>query len=439
MEQYIIGIFIFIVALLIGGLIGKLFTKNKYEKKLSEFDIRNKLLLEEKDNNINTIKQLTNDKALLGREKHEIDLLYTQKNSELKNLEEKLAENKLEVEKLQKTFKDEFKNLANEILEEKTLKFTTQNKEALKTILNPLNEKIQHFEKKIEDTHKESIDYHAALRQQILGLKELNTQMSKETLNLTKALKGDSKTQGDWGETQLEVLLEKANLTKNIHYSTQGGYRDEAGILKKPDFIINLPDNKHLIIDAKVSLTAYEAYYNAENDLDKAAHLKKHLASIKKHFKELGEKEYQELYEMNTPDYVLMFVPVEPALLIALNEDNSLYLEALDKNVVLVSTSTLLATLSTVSSIWKQEDQKKNVLEIAKRAGALYDKFEGFVQDLLKVGKSINTSKDSYDAAMNKLVEGKGNLVTSIEKIKKLGAKAKKSLPQSIIERAEDN
>ena len=439
MEQYIIGIFIFIVALLIGGLIGKLFTKNKYEKKLSEFDIRNKLLLEEKDNNINIIQQLTDDKALLGREKHEIDLLYTQKNSELKNLEEKLAENKLEVEKLQKTFKDEFKNLANEILEEKTLKFTTQNKEALKTILNPLNEKIQHFEKKIEDTHKESIDYHAALRQQILGLKELNTQMSKETLNLTKALKGDSKTQGDWGETQLEVLLEKANLTKNIHYSTQGGYRDEAGILKKPDFIINLPDNKHLIIDAKVSLTAYEAYYNAENDLDKAAHLKKHLASIKKHFKELGEKEYQELYEMNTPDYVLMFVPVEPALLIALNEDNSLYLEALDKNVVLVSTSTLLATLSTVSSIWKQEDQKKNVLEIAKRAGALYDKFEGFVQDLLKVGKSINTSKDSYDAAMNKLVEGKGNLVTSIEKIKKLGAKAKKSLPQSIIERAEDN
>ncbi len=439
MEQYIIGIFIFIVALFIGGLIGKLLTKNNYEKELSELDIRNKLLLEEKELNFNKINQLNEDKVLLSKEKHEIDLRYTQKDIELKNLEEKLTENKQEVEKLQKTFKDEFKNLANEILEEKTLKFTIQNKEALKTILNPLNEKIQNFEKKVEDTHKESIDYHAALRQQILGLKELNAQMSKETLNLTKALKGDSKTQGDWGETQLEVLLEKANLTKNIHYSTQGGYRDEAGILKKPDFIINLPDNKHLIIDAKVSLTAYEAYYNAENDLDKATHLKKHLASIKKHFKELGEKEYQELYEMNTPDYVLMFVPVEPALLIALNEDNSLYLEALDKNVVLVSTSTLLATLSTVSSIWKQEDQKKNVLEIAKRAGALYDKFEGFVQDLLRVGKSINTSKDSYDAAMNKLVEGKGNLVSSIEKIKKLGAKAKKALPQSIIERAEDN
>ena len=386
MEQYIIGLIIFIVALLIGALIGKLFTKSSYEKVTSELEIRNKLLLEEKEFNNNTINQLNNDKILLGKEKHEIDLRYTQKVSELKNLEEKLNSNKAEIEKLQKTFKEEFKNLANEILEEKTLKFTEQNKENLKSILNPLNEKIQSFEKKVEDTHKESIDYHAALRQQIIGLKEINLQMSKETLNLTNALKGDSKTQGDWGETQLEVLLEKANLTKNIHFSTQGGYRDESGTIKKPDFIINLPDNKHLIIDAKVSLTAYESYYNADNDLDKASHLKKHLASIKKHFKELGEKQYQELYEMNTPDYVLMFVPIEPALMVALNEDNKLYLEALDKNVVLVSTSTLLATLSTVSSIWKQEDQKRNVIEIAKRAGSLYDKFEGFVQDLLKVG-----------------------------------------------------
>ncbi|MBL4939907.1 MAG: DNA recombination protein RmuC [Lutibacter sp.] len=422
------NIIILLATLIIGFIIGYLISKLKSKQQITTLEER-----------IRSSNELKIELDTIRKEKGGLLIELTEKSSEIKYLEEKLSSNKSEIEKLQKTFRDEFKNLANEILEEKTLKFTEQNKENLKTILNPLQEKIQNFEKKVEDTHKESIDYHAALRQQILGLKELNVQMSKETLNLTKALKGDSKTQGDWGETQLEVLLERANLTKNIHYSTQGGYRDETGILKKPDFIINLPDNKHLIIDAKVSLTAYESYYNAETDLDKATHLKKHLTSIKKHFKELGEKQYQELYEMNTPDYVLMFVPVEPALMIALNEDNSLYLEALDKNVVLVSTSTLLATLSTVSSIWKQEDQKKNVLEIAKRAGALYDKFEGFVQDLLKVGKSINTSKDSYDAAMNKLVEGKGNLVTSIEKIKKLGAKAKKALPQSIIERAEEN
>ena len=422
------NIIILLATLFIGFIIGYLFSKLKSKQQITTLEER-----------IRSSNELKVELDTIRKEKDVLIIDLTEKSSEIKYLEEKLNLNKSEIEKLQEKFSKDFEILANKILEDKSSKFTEQNKENIKNILEPLQEKIQTFEKKVEDTHKESIDYHAALRQQIIGLKELNAQMSKETLNLTKALKGDSKTQGDWGETQLEVLLEKANLTKNIHFSTQGGYRDESGILKKPDFIINLPDNKHLIIDAKVSLTAYESYYNAENDLDKATYLKKHLASIKKHFKELGEKEYQELYQMNTPDYVLMFVPVEPALMIALNEDNSLYLEALDKNVVLVSTSTLLATLSTVSSIWKQEDQKKNVLEIAKRAGALYDKFEGFVQDLLKVGKSINTSKDSYDAAMNKLVEGKGNLVSSIEKIKKLGAKAKKALPQSIIERAEEN
>lgn len=387
-----------------------------------------------KDENLRLINELN----LVNTENKNYLIELTKHKAENENLIQEAATKKAEIEKIQEKFSAEFENLAQKILDDKSSKFTEQNRQNLQNILTPLQEKIKHFEEKVENTHKESIDYHAALRQQIIGLRDLNAQMSKETLNLTKALKGESKTQGDWGETQLELLLEKANLTKGIHYTTQGGFRDESGRIKKPDFIINLPENKHLIVDSKVSLTAYEAYYNSEEEQHKTESLKNHILSIRKHIKELGEKKYTDLYGINTPDYVLMFVPIEAALMLALSENNNLYLEALDKNVVLVSTSTLLATLSTVSSIWKQEDQKRNVLEIATRAGALYDKFEGFVQDLLSVGKSLNSSKESYDAAMKKLVDGQGNLIRSVENIKKLGAKAKKSLPQNLLDRASE-
>jgi DNA recombination protein RmuC len=304
--------------------------------------------------------------------------------------------------------------------------------------LNPLQEKIKGFEDKVEKTHKESIDYHAALRQQIIGLKELNQQMSKETLNLTKALKGENKVQGDWGETQLEILLEKANLIKEIHYSTQGGYRDDQGKLKKPDFIINLPNNRHLIVDSKVSLTAYERYYSAENEEDKVTYLKSHIDSIRKHFRELSDKKYEQLYDINSPDYVLMFVPVEPAYLLALSNNDGLYLEALDRNIVLVSTSTLLATLSTISSMWRQENQKKNVIEIAKQAGALYDQFVNLTEDLVKVGNQLKTVQGTYDVSMKKLT-GKGNLIRRVENIRALGASTSKNLNQTLLDRALEN
>ncbi|MDP3352999.1 MAG: DNA recombination protein RmuC [Flavobacteriaceae bacterium] len=383
-------------------------------------------------------QRLLNELSNLKTEKDHYLVEFTKKQSENDSLIQQAETKKTEIEQIQEKFAAEFENLANKILDDKSSKFTEQNKINIQNLLNPLQEKIKTFEQKVENTHKESIDYHAALRQQIIGLKDLNLQMSKETLNLTKALKGESKTQGDWGETQLELLLEKANLTKGIHFTTQGGFRDDSGKLKKPDFIINLPENKHFIIDSKVSLTAYESYYNSDNEQHKSESLKNHLTSIRKHFKELSEKRYTDLYGINTPDYVFMFVPIEGALMIAYNENNNLFLEAFDKNVVLVSTSTLLATLSTISVIWKQEDQKRNVLEIATRAGALYDKFEGFVQDLISVGKSINSSKENYDAAMNKLVDGNGNLIRSVESIKKLGAKAKKSLPQNLLDRANE-
>jgi len=364
------------------------------------------------------------------------------KEERIKILNEKILETQESKEETEERLTKEFENLAHKILELNSEKFKKQNKEQIDTLLNPLSEQIEKFKKKVEDTNEKGVERNAMLMQKINSLESLNNKLSQDALNLTNALKGDSKTQGDWGESRLELLLEKSGLTNGVHFSTQGGYKDDEGKLKKPDFIINLPDNKHLIIDSKVSLTAYVEYYNAEDELTEQQAIKRHLDSIKRHYVELSDKDYPNLYGINAPDHVLMFVPNEPALMLALNEDKNLYLNALEKNIVLVSASTLLATLSTVASIWKQEDQKRNALEIAKEGGLLYDKFEGFVQDLIKVGKSLKSSKDSYEDAMSKLTEGRGNIIKKIENLKDLGAKTKKSLPQNIIDRAnqdEDN
>lgn len=364
------------------------------------------------------------------------------KEERIKILNEKILETQESKEETEERLTKEFENLAHKILDLNSEKFKKQNKEQIDTLLNPLSEQIEKFKKKVEDTNEKGVERNAMLMQKINSLESLNNKLSQDALNLTNALKGDSKTQGDWGESRLELLLEKSGLTNGVHFSTQGGYKDDEGKLKKPDFIINLPDNKHLIIDSKVSLTAYVEYYNAEDELTEQQAIKRHLDSIKRHYVELGDKDYPNLYGINAPDHVLMFVPNEPALMLALNEDKNLYLNALEKNIVLVSASTLLATLSTVASIWKQEDQKRNALEIAKEGGLLYDKFEGFVQDLIKVGKSLKSSKDSYEDAMSKLTEGRGNIIKKIENLKDLGAKTKKSLPQNIIDRAnqdEDN
>tara|TARA_B100001939_G_scaffold342733_1_gene354277 strand:+ start:71 stop:1312 length:1242 start_codon:yes stop_codon:yes gene_type:complete len=364
------------------------------------------------------------------------------KEERIKILNEKIKEAQETKEEIEERLTKEFENLAHKILDLNSEKFKKQNKEQIDTLLSPLSEQIEKFKKKVEDTNEKGVERNAMLMQKIISLESLNNKLSQDALNLANALKGDSKTQGDWGESRLELLLEKSGLTNGVHFSTQAAYKDDEGKLKKPDFIINLPENKHLIIDSKVSLTAYVEYYNAEDELTEQKAIKRHLDSIKRHYMELSDKDYPNLYGINTPDHVLMFVPNEPALMLALNEDKNLYLNALEKNIVLVSASTLLATLSTVASIWKQEDQKRNALEIAKEGGLLYDKFEGFVQDLIKVGKSLKSSKDSYEDAMNKLTEGRGNIIKKIENLKDLGAKTKKSLPQNIIDRAnqdEDN
>lgn len=431
MIELLIYLIITIASIFIGLFLGRNFTRLKFEKKQATLEERNTILS-------NSFHEITEDFKNSQLEKEALIATKTRLDTELKNSELKLVENKQELDKINEKFTKEFENLANKILDEKSSKFTEQNKLNITSILNPLKEKIEGFEKKVSESQKESVGMHSALKEQLNSLKDLNIQMSKEAINLTKALKGDSKTQGDWGETQLEILLEKANLAKNIHFTTQGGYRDEEGRLKKPDFIINLPDNRHLIVDSKVSLTNYEAYFNEEDEKQKGVYLKKHVESIRKHIKELSDKKYESLYEINTPDYVLMFVPIEPAYLLALSNNNQLYLEALDKNVVLVSTSTLLATLSTVSSMWRQENQKKNVLEIANQAGRLYDQFVNLTDDLIKVGNQLKTVQGSYDTSMKKLT-GKGNLIKKVEKIKELGAKTSKIMNKNLLDRASEN
>ncbi|WP_333601366.1 DNA recombination protein RmuC [Flavobacterium sp.] len=427
----------FIIALAIGIFIGKsLFAANSKSDKAS---------LEEKINGLgqqieqlkNQVSQTVQERETIRTEKESLAIQLSKKETDFENLWERNKEQKEEVEKLQEKFTKEFENLANKILEEKTVKFTEQNKENLKNILTPLQDKIQLFEKKVEDTHKESIDYHAALRQQILGLREMNEQMSKETLNLTKALKGDSKMQGNWGELILERVLEKSGLEKGREYEVQQSFTTEEGSRVFPDVVINLPDGKKMIVDSKVTLTAYERYINEEDDDAKAQHLKEHVMALKRHVDQLSEKNYQDLYQMESPDFVLLFIPIESAFALALNEDTSLYNKAFEKNIVIVTPSTLLATLRTIDSMWTNQKQQENALEIARQAGALYDKFEGFVSDLVKIGKKMDEAKVEYQGAMNKLVDGKGNLVNSVEKLKKMGAKAKKALPENILTRAE--
>jgi DNA recombination protein RmuC len=439
MSQTLLVLAAFVIALIIGIYIGKLLFSANAKSEQSALEEKNNGLSFQMEELKSQLIISNSEKETIRTEKEVINIQLSKKENDFENLWERNKEQKDEVEKLQEKFTKEFENLANKILEEKSSKFTEQNKENMINILSPLQEKIQLFEKKVDDTHKESIDYHAALRQQIIGLSEMNAQMSKETLNLTKALKGDSKMQGNWGELVLERVLEKSGLEKDREYYVQQSHTTVDGNRVFPDVVINLPDGKKMIVDSKVSLTAYEKYINEEDDSLKTGYLKEHVNSIKRHVEQLGEKNYQDLYEIESPDFVLLFIPIEPAFAMALNEDTTLYNKAFEKNIVIVTPSTLLATLRTIDSMWSNQKQQENAMEIARQAGALYDKFQGFVDDLIKIGKKIDESKTEYGAAMNKLVEGKGNLITSVEKLKKMGAKAKKALPESILKRADND
>lgn len=438
-----------IVSLLIGFLIGRfLFPKRTQKPANSEF-LEQKLQMataqieeqknerrEERQNFEKKLENLQVDNEILRENKVELSVMLSRKESDFDHLWERHKEQKNEVADLQQKFTKEFENLANKILEEKSLKFTEQNKMNIASILSPLQEKIQHFEKKVDDTHKQSIDYHAALREQIRGLSDINAQMSKETINLTKALKGDSKVQGNWGELILERVLIKSGLEKGREYEVQQSFTTEIGSKVLPDIVINLPDGKKMIVDSKVSLTAYERFANEDDEIAQANFLKMHVQSIRRHIDQLASKNYHDLYKMESPDFVLLFIPIEIAFALALKEDSNLYSSAFEKNIIIVTPTTLLATLRTIDSMWTNQKQQENAMEIARQAGALYDKFEGFVTDLTRLGKRIDDSKTDYDSAMNKLIEGKGNLIGSVEKLRKMGAKAKKELPEALVAKA---
>ncbi|WP_452220450.1 DNA recombination protein RmuC [Lacinutrix salivirga] len=460
MNDNLILILAILISAIIGAYLGILFNKLKSKSEKSTLEERNANLqqqfndfkqfseTENQKQNQNfehklselkeTLSKIETEREAIRREKDFLNQELARKNTEYENLQQLNIKRDEELELRQEQLRKDFELLATKILDEKSEKFTLQNKENIKQILNPLQEKIQIFEKKVDDTQKESISMHSALKEQLLGLKDLNQQMTKEATNLTKALKGDSKMQGNWGELVLERVLEKSGLEKDREYFVQQSFTDATGKRVLPDVVLHLPDNKRMIIDSKVSLTDYERLVNADDD-ERAVFLKAHVNSIRRHVDQLSEKNYQDLYDIESPDFVLMFVPIEPAFAVAINEDNSLYNKAFEKNIVIVTPATLLATLRTVDSMWNNEKQQQNAIEIARQAGALYDKFEGLVKDLTGVGKKIDDAKKDYSSAMNKLVEGRGNLITSVEKLKKMGAKAKKALPEKILKRAEED
>lgn len=426
------------VCILIGAFLGNLFARLKMKSESGKLEERLLQAQHQEEKLQERFENVLKEREEIRKEKEFLNVELTRRNSQFDNLEQRHREQKAEVEKLQEKFTKEFENLANKILDEKSTKFTLQNKENLTTILDPLQEKIKNFEKRIEDTHKESIDRHAMLRQQIIGLKELNEQMSKEATNLTKALKGDSKIQGNWGELVLERVLEKSGLEKDREYFVQNSFTNDDGRRVLPDVVLHLPDNKKMIIDSKVSLSAYERFVNAEDEDDRGSFLKEHVSSLKKHIDQLSAKNYQDIYKIESPDFVLLFVPIEPAFAVALNSDTNLYNWAFEKNIVIVTPSTLLATLRTVDSMWTNEKQQQNALEIATQAGRLYDQFVNLTDDLLKVGNQLNTVKGSYDTTMKKLT-GKGNLITRVERLKKLGSKASKHIDQKLLSKAKED
>jgi len=420
-----------IFGLLIGAVVSFLFLKNKFSSQSSKAEERNRIYEE-------NIKKLESELLSERNKRIELNSLNSSLQADYNNLQNKLNEQKEEIGQLQKKFTTEFENLANKIFDEKTSKFSEQSKSNLAEILNPLKEKISEFEKKVDETSKENIRGNASLREQLQMLKDMNQQITQEAKNLTQALKGGTKTQGSWGEFILESILEKSGLVKGREYKIQEVIYSEEGRRFQPDVIINLPENKSVIVDSKLSLVAYEKYISSEDNLQRQVYLKEHITSIRNHIRNLGSKNYQSLYQLESLDFVLMFMPVEPAFALAVQNDSELFNDAFNKNIVIVSPSTLLATLRTVASIWRQENQNRNALEIARQSGALYDKFQGLIMDLIELGKKMDSMKDRYSDVMRKLHLGKGNLVSSVERIKRLGANTTKSLPQQLLDRADD-
>ncbi|MFO7744744.1 MAG: DNA recombination protein RmuC [Psychroflexus sp.] len=360
-------------------------------------------------------------------ERYQIQNKLTQKETELVGLQRQWAEQKTEMQALQKKFGEEFENLAQRILEQKSEKFTLENKKNISHILEPLKERLNSFETKIEKTNTDFLKGHSQLGEQLKHLNEQNLRISEEANNLTKALKGDNKTQGNWGEMILEKVLQKSGLVKGREYDIQKHYKDENGVSKLPDVVVYLPNEKLMVIDSKVSLKSYENYINTENEKERQAYLKAHVKSLETHLKDLKDKRYELLGGGSSPDFILMFIPVEPALFLAQSENSNFFYSAFQDNILMVSPTTLLSTLRTVDMVWSNEKQQQNALEIAKHAGDLYDKFVNLIEGLDAVGNRIDSTKSTYDQAMKKLT-GQQNLIKDVEALKDFGVTSKKTI-----------
>lgn len=421
--------------LIVGGALGAVVTyflvKNKSLAALAGLKERNVLLEQENKNWKQELRENQSELIALNNK-----LAFSE--SHLANVQEKLSEQKGELVKLRETFNMEFKNLANEILEEKAKRFTEQNKTNISEILTPLNNRIKEFEKKVEETYDKEAQQRFSLKEQVRQLAELNQQISKEANSLTKALKGESKTQGNWGEMILESILEQTGLRKGEEYTVQESFTAESGKRYQPDVVVHYPGDRSVVIDSKVSLTAYERLTSAETDSDKADAIKAHLLSIRNHINELSEKKYEDLQSVKTLDFVMMFLPVEPAYLVAIQNDPQLWMYAYNKRILLISPTNLVVVLKMVESLWKQEFQSRNVLEIARQGGALYDNFVMLSERLVNLGKRIDDASNLYRETMQKLSEGRGNLIGRVENLKALGVKAKKQMPDSLLRQALD-
>ena len=369
-------------------------------------------------------EQANSNAARLEKRNGELD-------AELKLLNERLTTERQQLESIQEKFRKEFESISTRLIAENTTKLNRQSAESLENVLKPLKEKLGEFKTSLDKTHDATTTNSALLKEQV-------SRIGAEAANLSKALKGDVKALGNWGENMLDQILEKSGLQRDMHYRRQRGAKDMDGDQRFLDVIVDLPDKRNLVIDSKVSLRAYEESVNATDDATKFAGLDRHIEAIRKHFKDLGAKRYQDIHGINAPDFVLMYVPIEAAFFAAIARAPELFAEALDHNVVLITNSTLLATLRTVAHVWRLADQQKHVLEIADRGGKLYDKFVGFVEDMQTVGDSLGKARKAWDDASTKLHTGSGNLVSQTEKLKQLGAKAAKSLPIALLEKSSE-
>ncbi len=431
-----------LIGLVVGCALAFFFLKSKSESVLSTANEKARML-EQSVNDLKVeVKAVVNDaERKLSEERRkaeELNSSFASAKTENENLKQKLSEQKSELEQLNQKFTKEFENLANRILDEKSQKFTEQNRTNLDVILNPLKERIKEFEAKVDKTYKDESAERITLKTEIKNLIDLNKQISEEANQLAVALKGDNKQQGNWGEMVLEKVLQRSGLKAGDEYKMEYATTNHDGDRIRPDAVIFLPDNKHIIVDSKVSLIAYNACVNATTEEERMKFLKAHVDSLRNHVKLLSDKSYQTATGLNSPDFVLLFVPIESSFSLAVQGDAELFNFAWDKKIVIVSPSTLLATLLTISSLWKQERQTRNALEIAEEGGKLYDKFVGFYEDLVKVGKKMDDAKGDYVEAMKKLYDGTGNLVRRAEKMKDLGAKTTKQLPTTLIDRASE-